>query len=110
MVQVRSSFSFTISNSFAETPALFRFVQLVETTGASITNKGTFYEPGKEPGPGELPKLHFLIESNDESKVKHAISEIKRSLVEGATMAIEAEQRAGAGGAGGAATGRYSLM
>lgn len=62
---------------------------MVETTGASITNKGTFYEPGKEPGPDDLPKLHFLIESNDEFRVKHAISEIKKSLIEGATMALE---------------------
>ena len=43
--------------------------QLVETTGASIANKGNYYEPGKEPGPGELPKLHLLIESNEENKV-----------------------------------------
>ncbi|KAL8291751.1 hypothetical protein RQP46_002009 [Phenoliferia psychrophenolica] len=79
-------------------------VQLVESTGASITNKGVFYEPGKEPGPDELPKLHLLIESNEEFRVKHAISEIKRSLIEGATMALEAEQRNP-----GTAPGRYTV-
>lgn len=47
----------------------FFLLQLVESTGASITNKGVFYEPGKEPGPDELPKLHLLIESNDEFRV-----------------------------------------
>lgn len=41
----------------------------MESTGASITNKGVYYEPGKEPGPDELPKLHLLIESNEEFRV-----------------------------------------
>ncbi|GAA6053094.1 hypothetical protein JCM3770_000381 [Rhodotorula araucariae] len=85
-------------------------VHLVESTGASITNKGIFYEPGKEPGPNELPKLHLLIESNEEFRVQHAIAEIKKALIEGATMALEAEQRQQAGGSGGAAMGRYSVV
>ncbi|GAA5837858.1 hypothetical protein JCM3766R1_001497 [Sporobolomyces carnicolor] len=84
-------------------------VHFVESTGASITNKGIFYEPGKEPGPNDLPKLHLLIESNEEFRVKHAIAEIKAALIEGATMALEAEQRQPLGG-GGAATGRYNVV
>ncbi|GAA5848473.1 hypothetical protein JCM9279_006576 [Rhodotorula babjevae] len=85
-------------------------VHLVDSTGASITNKGIFYEPGKEPGPNDLPKLHLLIESNEEFRVQHAIAEIKKALIEGATMALEAEQRQQAGGGGGAAIGRYSVV
>jgi ATP-dependent RNA helicase DDX46/PRP5 len=67
-------------------------VQLIENTGASVTNKGTvwghhvpflfefdaemrsagvFYEKGKDPGPDDPPKLHLLIESNDEHRVCH---------------------------------------
>ncbi|GAA5885607.1 hypothetical protein JCM6882_007492 [Rhodosporidiobolus microsporus] len=84
-------------------------VHFVETTGASITFKGIFYEQGKEPGPNDLPKLHLLIESNEELRVKHAIAEIKKALIEGATMALEAEQRQPLG-AGGAAMGRYSVV
>ncbi|KAM0748987.1 P-loop containing nucleoside triphosphate hydrolase protein [Meredithblackwellia eburnea MCA 4105] len=80
-------------------------VHLVEDTGASITNKGVYYPPGQEPGPDELPKLHLLIESNDEFRVKHAIQEIKRALIEGATMALEAEARNP-----GSAPGRYSVV
>ena len=38
-------------------------------TGASVTNKGVFYEPGKEPPPEGPPKLHLLIESNEEWRV-----------------------------------------
>jgi ATP-dependent RNA helicase DDX46/PRP5 len=35
-----------------------------------VTNKGIYYEPGKEPaGPEAPPKLHLLVESNDEMKV-----------------------------------------
>ncbi|CDR48160.1 hypothetical protein NBRC10512_007029 [Rhodotorula toruloides] len=85
-------------------------VHLVEATGASITAKGTFYEAGKEPGPNDLPKLHLLIESNEEFRVQHAIQEVKKALVEGATMALEAEQRQLAGGGGGAAMGRYQVV
>lgn len=85
-------------------------VHLVDSTGASITNKGIFYEPGKEPGPNDLPKLHLLIESNEEFRVQHAIAEIKKALIEGATMALEAEQRQQAAGGGGAAIGRYSVV
>ncbi|GAA6027580.1 hypothetical protein JCM8097_007933 [Rhodosporidiobolus ruineniae] len=84
-------------------------VHFVESTGASITFKGIHYEPGKEPGPNDLPKLHLLIESNEELRVKHAIAEIKQALIEGATMALEAEQRQ-PGGVGGAAMGRYSVV
>ncbi|GAA5897522.1 hypothetical protein JCM5296_001149 [Sporobolomyces johnsonii] len=85
-------------------------VHLVESTGASITNKGIFYEPGKEPGPNDLPKLHLLIESNEEFRVKHAIAEIKQALIEGATMALEAEQRQPGGIGGGASAGRYNVL
>lgn len=62
-------------------------VQLVDMTGASVTNKGNFhtfvilsqpvdvccpgiyYETGKEPPSDGPPKLHLLIESNDEFRV-----------------------------------------
>lgn len=51
-------------------PYKFRpLYQLVEETGASVTNKGIYYEPGKEPSGLEAPpKLHLLVESNDEMK------------------------------------------
>ena len=45
------------------------YFQLNEATGCSITNKGIYYEPGKNPGPGDHPKLHLLIESNEIERV-----------------------------------------
>ena len=62
-------------------------VQLVDMTGASVTNKGftvvpfpwtvtnqtyagIYYDPGKEPAPDAPPKLHLLVESNEEYKVR----------------------------------------
>lgn len=51
-------------------------MQLVDSTGASITNKGIFYEPGKEPGPNDLPKLHLLIESNEEFRVRPVVESV----------------------------------
>ncbi|KAE8262769.1 hypothetical protein A4X03_0g2195 [Tilletia caries] len=80
--------------------------ELIDTTGASVTNKGQFYEKGKEPGPGEPPKLQLLIESNDESRVEHAVREIKRLLLEATQAALEAEAR----GPQHHAPGRYSVV
>jgi ATP-dependent RNA helicase DDX46/PRP5 len=57
-------------------------------TGASVTNKGKefltskcdlflkealgiYYESGKEPPPDGPPKLHLLIESNEEWRVRN---------------------------------------
>ncbi|KZS97900.1 P-loop containing nucleoside triphosphate hydrolase protein [Sistotremastrum niveocremeum HHB9708] len=79
--------------------------QLIELTGASVTNKGIYYDAGKEPGPEAPPKLHLLIESNDELKVEHAVREIKRLLIEAATSAIQAELRNPT-----AFGGRYSVV
>lgn len=44
-------------------------LQLIEQSGASVTNKGIYYETGKEPPSEGPPKLHLLIESNDEYRV-----------------------------------------
>jgi len=78
---------------------------LISESGASITNKGVFYEKGKEPQPGEPPKLQLLVESNDESKVEAAVREIKQLLLEATQAALEAEQRNPGG-----APGRYSVI
>ena len=42
-------------------------------TGASVTNKGIFYEHGKEPPLEGPPKLHLLIESNEEYRVRDLV-------------------------------------
>jgi len=80
-------------------------VQLVDMTGASVTNKGIYYEAGKEPGPDQPPKLHLLIESNDEFRVEQAVREIKRLLIEASTAALQAESRNPTG-----TVGRYSVV
>lgn len=55
---------------------------IVRRTGAYITSKGQFYDRAREPGPGEPPKLALLIESDDQSSVEQAASEVKRLLIE----------------------------
>ncbi|KAG9017333.1 pre-mRNA processing RNA-helicase [Tulasnella sp. JGI-2019a] len=80
-------------------------VQLVDMTGASVTNKGIYYESGKEPGADQPPKLHLLIESNDEFRVEQAVREIKRLLIEASTAALQAESRNPT-----ATVGRYSVV
>ena len=98
-------------------------LQLIEQSGASVTNKGIYYESGKEPPSEGPPKLHLLIESNDEyrvsakiclmslcfllpftAQVEHAVREIKRLLLEASAAAIQAESR------GPQAVGRYSVL
>ncbi|CAE6412008.1 unnamed protein product [Rhizoctonia solani] len=80
-------------------------VQLIDMTGASVTNKGIYYEPGKEPPLEGPPKLHLLVESNDEFRVEQAVREIKRLLIEASTAALAAEQRNPT-----ATAGRYSVV
>ncbi|KAI0660858.1 P-loop containing nucleoside triphosphate hydrolase protein [Cubamyces menziesii] len=80
-------------------------VQLIDMTGASVTNKGIYYEPGKEPPPEGPPKLHLLIESNEEWRVEQAVREIKRLLVEASAAALQAEMRNPT-----ATSGRYSVV
>ncbi|KAF8605294.1 P-loop containing nucleoside triphosphate hydrolase protein [Ceratobasidium sp. AG-I] len=80
-------------------------VQLIDMTGASVTNKGIYYDSGKEPPPEGPPKLHLLVESNDEFRVEQAVREIKRLLIEASTAALAAEQRNPT-----ATAGRYSVV
>jgi ATP-dependent RNA helicase DDX46/PRP5 len=74
-------------------------------TGASVTNKGIYYEPGKEAPAEGPPKLHLLIESNEERRVEQAVREIKRLLLEASAAAMQAEQRNP-----GVTAGRYSVL
>jgi ATP-dependent RNA helicase DDX46/PRP5 len=61
---------------------------LAEVSGASITMRGSYYPPGEEPKIGGEPKLYLLIESNDELKVRAAVDEIRRNLVEASVAAL----------------------
>ncbi|GLB33678.1 putative helicase superfamily c-terminal domain [Lyophyllum shimeji] len=80
-------------------------VQLIDMTGASVTNKGIYYEHGKEPPLEGPPKLHLLIESNEEWRVEQAVREIKRLLIEASAAALQAEMRNPT-----ATSGRYSVL
>ncbi|KAJ6509913.1 P-loop containing nucleoside triphosphate hydrolase protein [Mycena vitilis] len=80
-------------------------VQLIDMTGASVTNKGIYYESGKEPPMDGPPKLHLLVESNEEYRVEQAVREIKRLLIEASAAALQAEMRNPT-----ATSGRYSVL
>ncbi|KAL0949684.1 hypothetical protein HGRIS_009721 [Hohenbuehelia grisea] len=80
-------------------------VQLIDITGASVTNKGIYYESGKEPPPEGPPKLHLLVESNEEYRVEQAVREIKRLLIEASAAALQAEMRNPT-----ASSGRYTVL
>ncbi|KAK1757656.1 P-loop containing nucleoside triphosphate hydrolase protein [Echria macrotheca] len=72
--------------------------KILEATGTSITTKGNYYPAGKEPGPGQEPKLYILIEGDTEVVVGNALSELTRLLKEGTIAAADAESRAPVGG------------
>jgi ATP-dependent RNA helicase DDX46/PRP5 len=76
--------------------------KILEATGTSITTKGSFYPPGKEPPAGADPKLYILIEGDTELVVSNALSELTRLLKEGTMAAADAESRA-------PASGRYTI-
>ncbi|KAJ7228786.1 P-loop containing nucleoside triphosphate hydrolase protein [Mycena pura] len=80
-------------------------VQLIDMTGASVTNKGIYYETGKEPPLDGPPKLHLLVESNEEFRVEQAVREIKRLLIEASAAALQAEMRNPT-----VTSGRYSVL
>ncbi|KAI5296486.1 pre-mRNA processing RNA-helicase [Ascosphaera acerosa] len=75
--------------------------KILEATGTSITTKGSFYPPGKAPGPGENPKLYILVEGDTELVVTDAMRELTRLLREGTIAAADSEARQ---------PGRYSVL
>ncbi|KAI1382173.1 P-loop containing nucleoside triphosphate hydrolase protein [Hypoxylon crocopeplum] len=72
--------------------------KILEATGTSITNKGTFYPPGKDAPPGAEPKLYVLVEGDTELMVANAMAELTRLLKEGTIAAADADSRAPIGG------------
>ncbi|KAH8731206.1 hypothetical protein GQ44DRAFT_605168 [Phaeosphaeriaceae sp. PMI808] len=76
--------------------------KILESTGVSITSKGQFYPPGKEPGENDQPKLYILVEGDTENVVTQAMMDLTRHLREGTMAAEEAPARG--------ATGRYSVI
>lgn len=77
-------------------------VKILDNTGVSITTKGNYYPPGKEPGENDLPKLYILVEGDTENNVTSAMMEITRLLRE-ATMSTEEPTVRGP-------TGRYNVV
>ncbi|KAL9107998.1 MAG: hypothetical protein Q9227_007213 [Pyrenula ochraceoflavens] len=75
--------------------------KILESTGTSITTKGSFYATGKEPQQGENPKLYILVEGDTEVVVEAAMRELMRLLKEGTMAAADADTRGG---------GRYSVV
>jgi ATP-dependent RNA helicase DDX46/PRP5 len=75
--------------------------KILESTGTSITTKGSFYAAGKDPGPNDNPKLYILVEGDTEVVVHDAMRELMRLLKEGTIAAADTESRA---------PGRYSVV
>lgn len=56
-----------------------RITQIIEVSGAAITTRGTYFPPGKQPGPTER-KLYLFIEGDSEMVIDIAKNEVKRIL------------------------------
>jgi len=76
--------------------------KILDATGVSITTKGNYYAPGKEPGETEGPKLYILVEGDTENVVTQAMLELTRHLREGTIAAEDASAAR--------PTGRYSVI
>ena len=76
--------------------------KILDSTGTSITTKGSFYPLGKEVPPDADPKLYILIEGDTEVSVGSALQEMTRLLREGTIAAADADNRA-------PASGRYTV-
>ena len=76
-------------------------LKILESTGTSITTKGLYYPPGKEPQPGEDPKLYIVVEGPQEMNVKNAMRELMSLLRDGMVAQAETDARA---------TGRYTVV
>lgn len=77
--------------------------RVLEAYGVSITSKGNYYPPGKEPGPGEPAPLYLLVEGSSEIAVTNAMQELVRLLKEALANSAEADARA-------PASGRYTVV
>ncbi|KAJ5135837.1 Helicase C-terminal [Penicillium bovifimosum] len=77
--------------------------KILDATETSITTKGEFYPSGKQPGPGDLPKLYILVEGPDEISVTNAIHHLRSLLKEATLAAADDEARAPVGG-------RYNVL
>jgi ATP-dependent RNA helicase DDX46/PRP5 len=75
--------------------------KVLEQTGASITTKGTHFQNGRLPGPGEA-KLHLLVEGETPVQVESAMRELRRLLAEASDAAIVSASRE-------VPTGRYNV-
>ncbi|XP_044724768.1 DEAD/DEAH box helicase domain-containing protein [Hirsutella rhossiliensis] len=76
--------------------------KILDSTGTSITTKGSFYPPGKEVPANADPKLYILIEGDTEVAVSSALQEMTRLLREATIASVDADNRA-------PASGRYSV-
>jgi ATP-dependent RNA helicase DDX46/PRP5 len=76
--------------------------KILDSTGTSITTKGSFYPLGKEVPANADPKLYILIEGDTEVSVGAALQEMTRLLREGTIAAADADSRA-------PTTGRYTV-
>ncbi|KZZ98793.1 DEAD-like helicase [Moelleriella libera RCEF 2490] len=76
--------------------------KILDSTGTSITTKGSFYPVGKEVPPNGDPKLYILIEGDTEVAVGSALQEMTRLLREGTIAAADADNRA-------PTSGRYTV-
>lgn len=75
--------------------------KVLELTGASITTKGSFFESGRLPGPGES-KLHIVVEGETPVQVENAMRELRRLLSDASDAALTSSARE-------APTGRYKV-
>jgi len=80
-------------------------IRITETYEVAIIARGSFFDKGRNPGPGER-RLHMVIEGSSPEGVSGAKSEMRRILEE-ETLEIHGRMAAGLDSGGG---GKYSVV
>jgi len=78
--------------------------KILDLAQVSITTKGNYYPPGKEPEEGELPKLYILVEGPTQIIVEDSMAELVRLLRDGTIAHLQGEANKPQ------AAGRYSVV
>lgn len=75
---------------------------IIEQTGVAITNRGSYYPPGKAVDPGDR-KLYLVIEGETAQAVEAARKLVKEVLISATAASIEEIERKGG-------SGRYAIV
>lgn len=71
-----------------------QIASITESSGAAVTTRGSYFGPGKQPGPNDR-KLYLFIEGESKMIIDKARHEIREILMEATMASLQSESQAG---------------